>query len=155
MHLKNEFIDDLMYGLLKDELNKIVFKRVSKITADRCLREKILDVIDKSNGELQLFQFKVAIKYVKLRKEKLEVVINIGDKCWQFFCVVFGFCLLMVFGVICLILSENAAVSDVNKVIIVIGSGVVFVGLSIYCFLQSVPLSVAKQIAPVIKSIED
>jgi hypothetical protein len=139
---------------LEEELSRIIFEKVTGITADRFLREKIKDLVDRSNGDLQLFQFTRARKHLKMKEGKLDIVITRVDRAEHVFNIVAAM-IMAIFGLFYFMLPAATKVITIYQVIIIMGIGVLMFLFAIFLFLQTIPISTAKRIEPIIKHLED
>lgn len=81
--LKLEKLSDTSKQFLEEELNYYVFKRVTGISADAVLREKLRDVIHRSGGDLQIRQLARVSQFLRMRDGKLTITVNQGEIVWS------------------------------------------------------------------------
>lgn len=152
--LKIEAVSDTTRTFLEEELNYLVFKRVTGIPADKALREKIKMLVDASQGELRTFQFARARKYLSMEGGRLRVIITRSHKIENFLNWVFtgliALCALLMFRI-------AATVKDASflQIGVFVGLGFTMFAFAMFLVLQTVPLSIAKVIAPKIDALEN
>jgi hypothetical protein len=73
-------LDDPTRKVLIQELNKIVYRRLTSIRADQFMRKRIDEVIESSKGELVIAQFTNAGGHLQTIDQKLVVQITTTDK---------------------------------------------------------------------------
>jgi hypothetical protein len=152
--LKNETIVGATRTFLEEELNCIIFKKVTEISADRFFREKIKDLINRSNGDLQPYQFARARKHLQMKGGKLDIVITRVDRAEHVFNFVSAG-IIAIFSLFFFMLPASIKFAATHQIVIVMGSGVLMFFFALFLVLQTVPLSVAKRIEPIIKQLED
>lgn len=152
--LKIETIVGATRVFLEEELNCIIFKKVTEISADRFFREKIKDLVDRSNGDLQPYQFAKARKHLKMKGGKLDIVITRADRVEHVFNFVYAG-IMVIFALFFFMLPVSIKFAALHQVVIVMGLGVLMFFFALFLVLQTAPLSVAKHIEPIIKHLED
>jgi len=138
-----------------DLLHEIIFKRVTGITADKIFREKIILIIEKSNGKIQRTQIAKAWKYLFLNEENgiLSVKLEKSDKYEDIFSrLIVG--IMVVLTMLCILTAMFSKVGTVFESIGLIFIGIIFFGYAMYVASTTIPYSVAKKIEPIISEIE-
>lgn len=140
-------------AFLEEELNYLLFKRVTGIAADRHLREKLKDIVDRSAGELQTYQLAKAKSHLQMKNGKLLVVFRTSDRVeWVFnwtSAVVMAF-----FAIVLLMLPSTIKGVTLQQLLTLMTLGVVFFLFALFLVSQTISYSVAKKIAPVIAALE-
>jgi hypothetical protein len=75
-----EALDGPTRKLLTQELNKIVYQRVTQIRTDALMRNRIDEIIEASKGELAIAQFTNAVGHLQTIDQNLVVQITTIDK---------------------------------------------------------------------------
>jgi hypothetical protein len=83
--LRIKSIDAITKNFLEEEINCIVFRKMTGITADRVNRETIASIIERSNGELPAFRIARAWRFLKMKDRKLHVQIKKVDTAEHYF----------------------------------------------------------------------
>ncbi|WP_116324238.1 hypothetical protein [Cupriavidus taiwanensis] len=152
--LKIELIKDSTRAFLEEELNYLVFRKITGISADRALREKIGALVDRSRGDLQPFQFARARKFIKLKDGKLTVSISTMDHIEKYFNWSAAI-LVAIFGVGNFILpvavAKGAAFQYAFTSLVF---GVLMVLFSVFLLSQTIPVAVAARIKPIVEKLE-
>lgn len=151
--LKLEEVKDSTRFFLEEELNYLVFKRITGISANKILREKIKILIDKSNGELQTFQLAHASNHLKMKDGKLTINITIADNIEYIFNWSFAIFILL-FSLFCLLLPIIVKGIAIQQIVIFIGLSVLMFFFGLFLVSQTLPIFVAKKIHPIIEKIE-
>ncbi|WP_374327382.1 hypothetical protein [Azonexus sp.] len=151
--LKIDVVRDAARSVLEEELNYLVFKRVTGISADRALREKIKSLVDRSDGELQTFQFARARKHTTMKDGKLLIRITRSDKIEHLFNWSFAV-LVAVFALLAFMLPTTVKGASFQQVAIFIGLGTLMFFFALFLVSQTTPITVAKHIKPIVERLE-
>lgn len=151
--LKIEVVRDAARSFLEEELNYLVFKRVTGISADRPLREKIKSLVEQSRGELQTFQFARARKFIKMKEGKLSIQIGRFDKVEQAFNWVSAV-FVAIFAMTGFVLPVLLKGATLQNALLSLGFGVLMFFFSLFLVAQTIPMSVARRIQPVVEKLE-
>lgn len=81
--LANNHIDEPTRSALKDELNRIAFRKATGISGNKELRDEVVKIIENSNGELQHHQIARAKQYISLESGKLKITLGTADRIWS------------------------------------------------------------------------
>lgn len=73
-------VSDSARKLLEEELDYLIVKKATGISADKYMREAILQILEKSKGDLQIFHFARAREHIRMKDKKL--VIELGSIDW-------------------------------------------------------------------------
>jgi hypothetical protein len=138
---------------LEEEINAIIFKKVSGVWAEKTLREKILDIHDRAKGELSLFQFQKARKHLRIRNEKIVITISTFDKAEY----ILNWSVALIMAV--LAFFSFAVIFVAQKILLLqaatlIGTGFLFFVVSLFLIFQTIPYSVAKHIKLMIEELQ-
>ena len=74
------FVEKDTKFLLKEELNRLLFKKATGINADYILRHKLVDVIEQSLGGIQISRLKKIKGYIKIKEGEFKIDISSIDK---------------------------------------------------------------------------
>jgi hypothetical protein len=83
--LTNSHIDEPTRDALKDELNRIAFRKATGISGSKILREEVVKMIENSNGELQPLQIARAQQYISVESGRLKITLGTSDRIWSIF----------------------------------------------------------------------
>ena len=151
--LKIEAVAGAARTFLEEELNYILFKKVTGIPADRVLREKIKDIVERSNGEIQTFQLAKSKKFIKIKDGTLNISIEKSDR--------FEWLINWLFAIILALMALYFFMVPVTikgvqlyQAATVMGFGVLTFFFALFIVSQTIPLSVAKRIKPQVEKLE-
>lgn len=138
---------------LVDHLNYVIYRKIARLAVDKFTREKIQALVNKSKGELQDFQVSRAWKYIERENGRLSVRISTADK-WEdgvtrFFALIF----LLMAGLGVFACLNTKSPGPERLALLCIGF-MFFCGATFFVW-QSIPMSVAKKIAPVLAKLQD
>jgi hypothetical protein len=152
--LKNEVVRDTTRTFLEEELNYLVFRKITGISADRALREKIGMLVDRSGGDLQPFQFARARKFIKLKDGKLTVGVSTFDHIEKYFnraAAIF----VAIFGVGSFILPVAVSKgAPLQYAFTSLAFGMLMVLFALFLLSQTIPIAVAGRIKPIVDKLE-
>jgi hypothetical protein len=151
--IKIEAVAGAVRSFLEEELNYLLFKKVTGIPANRALRDKIKDVVDRSAGEIQTFQLARAKNHIKMKDGKLRIIIDTSDKAeWLFNWVAAIAMTLFALGFFML----PSAIKGVTlqQLATLMGIGFLFFLFALFLVSQTIPLSVARKLEPIITKLE-
>jgi len=151
--LKLEALNETSRKFLEEELNYFIFKRVTGISADAVLREKLQDVILRSRGELQIRQFSRAREFIRMKDGKLQIVFTAFDVVYAFANLIFG-ALVALIGLSLLMLPGLLQQTNLTLILTSAAAGVVVFPFSLFMVAQAFPTLVARQLAPVVERLE-
>lgn len=151
--IKIDAVAGSVRSFLEEELNYLLFKKVTGIPANRALREKIKDVVDRSAGEIQTFQLARAKKHMKMKDGKLEVSIDTSDKVEWFFNW-FAAIAMALFALGFFMLPSAIKGVTLQQLVTLMGLGFLFFLFALFLVSQTIPLSVARKLEPIITRLE-
>ncbi len=152
--LQVEAVAGAARSFLEEELNYLLFKKVTGIPADRHLREKLKDIVDRSAGEIQTSQLaKKAKPHLRMKGGRLSIVIGTSDRIESAFN--WFFAITMAFLAIALFMLPSAIKGvTLQQLLSLMALGIVFFFFALFLVSQTIPLSVAKKISPIIERLE-
>jgi hypothetical protein len=151
--IKIDSVDPLVRSFLAEELDHVLFKRVTGISADRALREKIKDLVDRSGGELKVSQIAKAKSHVKMKSGRLLIEFTAFDK----FHSIVNYCFAIVIAVYALIffmLPSAIKGVTIQQLTVFMLIGILLFFFSLFIISQTSPYQVARKLKPIIESLE-
>lgn len=146
-------ISDNVKKLLEEELNKIVFRKITGISASKNMRETILKLISLPDGELQDSHFTKARQHLHMHNNKLEVKLEIIDwfhhKFSWFSAIYVALWVFIAFAIPFTVHTMTATQLILNLLI-----GFALLGFFMFLVSQTVPYSVAKKIKPLLEKYQ-
>lgn len=151
--LKLEKLSDTSKQFLEEELNYYVFKRVTGISADAVLREKLRDVIHRSGGDLQIRQLARVSQFLRMRDGKLTIAVSQGEIAWSWLNQFLAACVALV--ALSLFMAPGLVKGlAFTQVILSVAFGVFCFAFSMFLVLEAQPGLIAKRISPTLKQLE-
>lgn len=150
--LKSEVLAGAARAFLEEELNYLLFRKVTGIAADWPLREKLKEVIDKANGEIQTFQLAKVKSHLRMRDGQLNIEIRAIDKVEWFI----SWCLAILIALLAVtifILPGSIKGISILQVMTLMGMSMIFFALALFLVAQTIPLSTAKRIKPILERV--
>lgn len=151
--IKIEAVAGAVRSFLEEELNYLLFKKVTGIPANRALRDKLKDVVDRSAGEIQTFQLARAKKHIKMKDGKLKVVLDTSDKVEWFFNWAAAIAMTL-FALGFFMLPSAIKGVTLQQLATLMGLGFLFFLFALFLVSQTIPLSVARKLEPIITKLE-
>jgi hypothetical protein len=151
--LKVEALAGAARVFLEEELNYLLFKKVTGIPADKPLREKLKSFIDKSAGEVQMWQLARAKEHLRIKDGKLIVVVGIWDRVNYYFNW-FAAIIMAVFGLALMMLPVGSKGISLQQLMTFMGLGVVFFMTALFLLSQTTPVMSARRLTPMIERVE-
>lgn len=152
--IKIEAVAGAVRSFLEEELNYLLFKKVTGIPANRALRDKLKDIVDRSGGEIQTFQLARAKKHLRMKDGKLKINIDTSDKVeWLFN---WAAAIAMALFALAFFMLPTAAIKGVTlqQLVTLMGLGFLFFIFSLFLVSQTISLSVARKLEPIITRLE-
>jgi len=151
--LQVEAVAGAARSFLEEELNYLLLKKVTGISADRHLREKLKEIVDRSAGEIQTLQLAKAKSHLHLKDGTLSIVLHASDRFEWIFNWVFA--VFMAFLAIALFMLPSTIKGiTLQQLLSLMALGVVFFVFALFLVSQTISFSVAKNIAPIIAALE-
>ena len=151
--LKLEALNQTSRAFLEEELNYIVFRRITGISADEVLKEKLWDVISRSGGELQIRQLSKAREFIRMKDGKLQLVVTTYHVGYAIVNLVFG-ALVALIGLALFMLPGLVKQTSIDQILTSAALGLVAFVFALFMVAQASPTFVAKRLAPVIDRLE-
>ena len=151
--LKLEALNQTSRAFLEEELNYFVFRRITGISADAVLRDKLRDVISRSGGELQIRQLSRAREFIRIKDGKLQLVVTTFDIGYSIVNLAFGAGVALI-GLALFMLPGLVSQTSINQILTSTAVGVVAFAFSLFMIAQAFPTIVAKRLAPVLDRLE-
>ncbi len=151
--LKLEALNQTSRAFLEEELNYIVFRRITGISADEVLKEKLWDVISRSGGELQIRQLSKAREFIRMKDGKLQLVVTTYDVGYAIVNLVFG-ALVALIGLALFMLPGLVKQTSIDQILTSAAVGFVAFAFALFMVAQASPTFVARRLAPVLDRIE-
>lgn len=152
--LKIDAINDAAKKALIEQLNYIVYKRVTGIAADSILRSKIQILVEDSQGELRTADFTKAQKFIEIRSGRASIKITKWDKVENWFNKVSAV-IMLTLAVLTIFLTTTIPEVSLPQIFTLGAVTAMVFGFALFLVTQTVPMTVAKRIAPVVKRLED
>ncbi|KAL0630452.1 hypothetical protein Q9L58_010701, partial [Maublancomyces gigas] len=151
--LKIEGVASVVRSLLEEELNYLLFKKVTGIAANQPLRDKLKDIVDRSAGEIQTSQLARAKSHIKMQGGKLHVTTSAFDKAEWLFNWAFAIA-MAVFAVAFFMLPSAIKGITFQQLGSLMGLGVLFFLFALFLVSQTIPYSTARRLQPLIAKLE-
>jgi hypothetical protein len=139
---------------IEDALNTELFRRASGIYAEKEFRERLLFVATNSNGEVSISQLNQITRFLSFEKGKVLVRISKGAVTEFWFNRIMG-SFVIFFAAATLMLMSSTKSPTIYQFLGLMGMVVLFGTMGIVMYIQTIPLTVAKKIAPAIESIQN
>lgn len=161
-HRKLEFLKDALAHseitgatrlFVKEEFNTHVFRQATGICAGKCLREKLDELYEKSNGELTVYQLFRAQRHFKLADGRLVFDYSTSDYVEFYFNWAMA-PLMVVFSIIFFLFPLAVPNLTLIQFFLLFVISLFLAMLGIFLVKQTEPLSVAKRIQPVVARLE-
>ena len=143
--LNSEYLKGGTRSLLERELESEYFKLATGIYLEREFREALIKIHHKAKGELSFQSFRRALPHLKFIKQKVNVVIDIGDKIGYWLNVLFGL-FIMLFGLLLFVITVTNSNLVLIKKFSGFGASVFFLFFGLVVFTQIIPMDAAKRI---------
>lgn len=151
--LKLDALNQTSKLFLEEELSYFIFKRITGISADAVLREKLRDVISRSGGELQIRQISRAREFIRMKEGKLQIVVTAFDIVFAFANLLFG-ALVALIALALFMLPGLAQQAALTQVINSAAVGAVLFAFSMFMVAQAFPTLIARRLAPIVQRLE-
>lgn len=151
--LKLERLTNTSRQFLEEELNYYVFKRITGISADATLREKLRDVIERSAGELQIRQLSRVSQFIRVKEGRLTIVVHTIDSVWAYMNLIFG-ALVSLIALALFMAPGLVKMPTIAQSLVSVGFGVLFFVFAMFMVAEATPALLAKRIAPVVARLE-
>jgi hypothetical protein len=142
--LKLDALNQTSKLFLEEELNYFIFKRITGLSADANLREKLQDVISRSRGELQIRQISRASEFIRMREGKLQIVVTTFDVGYAFANLIFG-ALVALIALALVMLPGLVQQTNFAQAIGSAALGAVFFAFAMFMVAQAFPTLVARR----------
>jgi hypothetical protein len=151
--LSNPELDAPTKEALIEHLNYVVYRKATRIPADKFTRERVRQLVQKSEGNLQEIQISRAWKYIRREKENLVVRVTTFDKIEQY--VNRGFALIFVgMAALALFVAMTAnGIAAMDRLYLSCIAFLFFAGAIFYVW-QMIPMNVALKISPVLLRLQ-
>lgn len=151
--IKIEAVAGAARSFLEEELNYLLFKKVTGIAANRALRDKIKDIVDRSAGEIQTFQLAKAKSHIKMKDGKLRVETTGIDKAEWFFN--WTLAIAMAFSALVFFMLPSAIKGiTLQQLGTLMGLGFLLFLFALFLVSQTIPYSVARKLQPIVAKLE-
>ena len=151
--IKIEAVAGAVRAFLEEELNYLMFKKVTGIAANKALRDKLKDIVDRSAGEIQTFQLAQAKSHIRMKQGKLLVEISTANKIeW-----IFNWSLAVAMAIFALIFFMlPSAIKGITLLQLgsLMGLGFVFFLFALFLVSQTISYTVAKKLQPIVANLE-
>jgi len=151
--LKLDALNQTSKLFLEEELNYFIFKRVTGISADAVLREKLQDVISRSGGELQIRQISRASEFIRMREGKLQIVVTTFDIGYALVNLVFG-AMVSLIGLALFMLPGLVQKTNIPQIVTSATVGAVFFAFAMFMVAQAFPALIARRLTPIVQRLE-
>jgi hypothetical protein len=151
--LKLEAISGASREFLHEELNYFIFKKITGISADATLREKLRDVIARSQGELQIRQLSRASQFIQMKGGRLKIVVTRADRFFALLNIVFG-AFISFAGLALFMLPGLAKTTSLIQIVTAMCFGLVFFAFALFLISEAFPAFAAIRISPIITRLE-
>ncbi|MFO6420537.1 hypothetical protein ACLBKS_10070 [Hylemonella sp. W303a] len=151
--LKIDALTDASRSIFEEELNYLLFKKITGISANRALREKLKDIVDRSAGEVQLSHLCRVKNLLRMKSGKLSVVVSRSAR------FEWGLNWLLAIAMALFALTFFMLPSALKGVTLQqLGSlmtlGMLFFVFALFLVSQTVPVSTAKWLGPLVTRLE-
>lgn len=151
--LKLDALNHTSRLFLEEELNYFIFKRITGISADAVLREKLQDVISRSGGELQIRQISRAREFIRMSEGKLQIVVTKFDFFYAVVNLVFG-AMVSLIGLALFMLPGLVQQISITQTVTSGAVGTVFFAFAMFIVAQAFPTLIARRLAPKVQRLE-
>lgn len=151
--LKIDSVKGAARTFIEEELNYLIFKKVTGISADKVFREKVKEIIEKAEGELQFFQVARARKHLSVKEGKIIVKLSGWDRVEYYFNWVVA-ANTVVFGLLFLILPTTIKGLTIYQFAVFFFVSIISFFFSVFLAGQTMPFSEAKRIQPLIERVQ-
>lgn len=151
--LKLESLNATSKAFLEEELNYFIFKKITGISADATLREKLRDLISRSGGELQIRQVSRASEFIRMKGGKLSLEVSKFDVLYAYSNLVFG-ALVALIALSLFMLPGFVKETSIPQALVSTAIGAVFFAFSMFMVAQAFPVFIAKRLALVVDRLE-
>ncbi|MNV33415.1 hypothetical protein D3C71_1247820 [compost metagenome] len=151
--IKIDAVAGAVRSFLEEELNYLLFKKVTGIPANKALRDKLKEIVDRSAGEIQTFQLARAKNHLRMKEGKLNVVIELIDRvewCFNWVAAI----AMTLFALVFFMLPNAIRGINFQQLVALMGMGFLFFLFALFLVRQTIPLSVARKLQPIIKELE-
>jgi hypothetical protein len=151
--LSCDHLDEPTKDYLQEELVTEHFKVTIGIRMERRIREMVLNLYARSEGNLSFRHFKRAFPHLIIKNGELDVRISVFDKIGYYFNLVFG-AILVLFGVLLLIMSMYVVAIDLAQFFILFISSIFFLLFSVFMIVQIAPVISARYVEEEVKKLK-
>lgn len=151
--IKIDAVAGAVRSFLEEELNYLLFKKVTGIPANRVFRDKLKDIVDRSAGEIQTFQLARARNHLEMKNGRLRVVVRTIHKIEWYFNWASAIAMAL-FALGFFMLPSAIKGVTLQQLAVLMSLGVVFFFFALFLVSQTIPLSVARKLEPIITSLE-
>lgn len=151
--LANPELDAPTKEALIEQMNYVVYRKTTRIPADKFTRERVRELVRKSEGELQEFQISRAWKYIKREKADLVVKISTFDAVESVLNRVFGLVFLGMAGLALFVALTASGMASIERFYLACIAFLFFAGAIFYVW-QTIPMSIARKILPVLLRLQ-
>lgn len=145
-------LDEHIKKILKDSINNEVFYQLTGIYTEKFLRNKIIEIYEKSQGLITYRDLKIAQHFLRLEENKLVVKINLSDKINKWFNVFLSILLVIIASYI---ISLSSIIDNLPLVKILISNlfGVLTYLFAGFIISQTFPIKKAKKIENILQNL--
>ena len=140
-------------SILEEELNYLLFKKITGISANRTLRDKLKDVVDRSGGEIQISHLARVKGLIRMKNGQLSIVVgNFAKFEW-----VINWVLaisMAIFALSFFMLPSAIKGITFQQLISLMALGALFFVFALFLVSQTIPVSTAKWLGPLITRLE-
>ena len=140
-------------SFLEEELNYLLFKKVTGIAANRALREKLKDIVDRSGGEIQTFHLARVRGLLKMKDGKLTIVVGRFERFEWFLNWVLAIAMALS-ALTFFLLPSSIKGMTFQQLASLMGLGVMFFFFALFLVSQTIPVSAAKWLTPIVERLE-
>lgn len=151
--LKGEAVSGAARTFLEEELNYFIFKKITGISADATLREKLRDVISKSEGELSIRHLAKAGQFIRMKRGKLSIVVTTSDHVWSAINILMA-CIVSLIALALFMLPGLAKNATMTQTLAAMGFGVIFFAFAVFVMSEAFPAIIGRRIAPIVDRLE-
>lgn len=151
--LKVEAVSGAARVFLEEELNYFIFKKITGIYADATLREKLGDVIARSEGELSIRQMAKARQFIRMKRGKLSIVVTAWDRVWSAINIFMAGTVSLI-ALALFMLPGLAKAPTLTQTLTAMGFGSFFFAFAVFVMSEALPAIIGRRIAPVVDRLE-
>ena len=151
--LEMQAVDMVTREFAVEELNSLIFKKVTGITAGKALRERLMDVVGRSGGEVRIESLSRARSHLELREGKLAIRITDADKVEWLFNWGFAIC-MAIFAMLFLLAPGLMRGWPLLQIFLVAVMGLALFFFALFLASQTIPFAAATKLRPLVEKLE-